>query len=498
MANDSFGNLNQKSAGFNVQIGAPSISLIDPVDSYFNITQNLDFVYTASDIDLEACELWGNFTGGWGLSQSNASVVSGIESHFFMNLSEGDYLWNIRCNDSIGNSAFASNESFYVDTTIPSLTLSAPSGAYNSRLNIPLAYNASDASPLSCYYNVYRGAVLEAPSTSVNCYAGSSFFSVTLDADFTINFYAEDPIGHLTNSSSSFTVDTSAPPSGGSDGGGSSGGSSGGGGIISKKSIDAGSISDIVISQGGVKKVSSWKVKNNGTVFLNDCLFRSQGEYASWVPKTEAKGLAAGEEYVFVFDVNIPENLEVGEYPLEILLKCSELNETAMLFVEVTGKQIDFRLINVERLEEGSVSVKYTMKELVGKSHEVELQFLIFDLDNKKEAEVNEAKQISAGSEREFETIIPIREELEGELSLLVNLNSETYSAFVQENIVLGSRRATGLAIFGDEGAKDSFVSGLIIVLFIAFAFFIFRRIRKHKAVIRHKHFINRHDFNSH
>ena len=489
LANDSFGNSIQKSAGFNVQIGAPSISLVDPVDSYFDTTQNIDFTYTASDLDLEVCELWGNFSGGWGLNQSNFSVVSGIESHFFLNLSEGSYSWNIRCNDSVGNSAFASNESFYIDTAYPTLTLSAPSGTYSSRINVPLTYSVSDASPISCYYNVYRGAVLEISNTSINCYTGSSSFSLTLDnADFILNFYAEDPVGHITHKNSSFSVSTAAPPSGGGGGGGSGGGSGGGAIVTKKPSLDVGAISSIVVSEGGIKKTNSWKVKNTGSSFLNSCRFKSQGEYASWITKTETKGLSAGEEYTFVFDVNIPENVADGVYGLDVFLDCQEINKTTSFNVDIKGKTLDFKLINVERVDDKNVSVKYTIKELFGEEQNIELQFLIFDLDNKKEAEIKEIKVISGNSEEEYTTLIPIREDLEGELSLLVNLNSETYSSFVQENIVLG-KGVSGFSVFGGLGGKNTWLSVFLVVLFLVFAFFIVRRIRFHHKVIKVRHF---------
>ena len=164
------------------------------------------------------------------------------------------------------------------------------------------------------------------------------------------------------------------------------------------------------------------------------------------------------------------------------IIKDSESN----FLVEVKGKQLDFKLTNVERIDKDNVSVKYSIQELVGEDHSVELQFLIFDLENKKEAEVKEIKIISAGSSQEFETLIPIRENLEGELSLLVNLNSETYSAFVQENIVLG-KSVSGFVILGSGENRGLIISGVLIVLFSVFAFFIIRKIRTHKRIIRHK-----------
>lgn len=481
-ANDTLGEIATDSASFSVQLGAPSISITYPFDVFLSSGSNIQFSYTPSDIDLESCQLWGNFTGVWTANQTDSSPISGSQNIFSLYLSDDLYKWNIWCNDSLGNSAFNGNKTFVVDSTKPNIALTEPSGTKTSRNSLPLVFSVVDANIASCWYNIYRGEAIEVSNTSINCSSGSGNFNVTVDADFVLNFYANDSSGNLNFSSTNFVVDTSTSPVVG--GGGSSGGSGGGGVFISRPDMEVGSISDIVLSQGGTKKVASWRVKNNGTVFLNECLFSSRGEYSSWIPKTETKGLASGEEHVFVFDVNVPENLSEGGYILEMMADCNELNRTESFIVDITGRQIGFELINVERIDEKSVGVSYIISELVGRNQSVEMQFLIFDLENKKEAEVNEIKFISASSQNEFETIVPIREGLEGELSLLVNLNSESYSAFVQENIVLGSR-ATGFSVFGEEGTKDSFVSVLIVVLFVVFAFFIVRRIRRHKHTIK-------------
>jgi hypothetical protein len=485
-ANDSFGNLNSSYSDFNIQIGAPSISLIDPVGSYFDSGKNIDFVYTASDLDLQVCELWGNFNGIFSLNQTNNSVVSGAESHFFLNLSDNAYIWNVICNDSIGNVAFASNETFYVDTINPSLTLTQPSGTYTSRLNIPISYSTSDASPLTCYYNVYRGVTLEISNTPVNCAAGTSSFSVTLDADFNLNFYAEDPVNHITHSNSNFTVNTVAPPSGGDSGSGGGGGGSSGGGITPLRSeLSISKINDINVNNVGIKKILSLKAKNLGTSYLNDCTFKSKGEFASWTTKTETKGLAAGEEYEFIFDVNIPEGASSKTYKMEVGVICKEKNASTSFNIEIIEKALNFALVGVERSDKDKVKVDYSLEELSGKDQNVEIQFLLYDKDGKKITEINETRFIEAVSKDNFETFITIPKDLQGELGLLVNLNSERYSGFVQERVILGSP-ISGLTILDRFGGGDNFFSILIVILFLAFTFFVVRRIRNHKNVAKH------------
>ena len=478
-ANDSFGNLATNNSSFNIQIGAPSISLISPVGDYLNITQNIELIYTASDSDLDSCELWGDFNGTFELNQINSNVVSGIDNYFFLNITDGIYLWNIKCNDSFGNNAFAENETFYIDTINPLLTLSQPTGSYSSRNNIPIVFNASDASPLICYYKVYRGINLEIQTTSVSCLSGSSDFDVTLDADFVLSFFAEDPLGHINYTSSSFTVSTST-------GGGSSGGGGGGGSTTIIKpgnattiiDLSVEKISDIVADAGDIKKVT-WGVENIGTAFLNDCKFLAGGLQKSWIDNGGQKDLSAGEQYDFVFDINIPDDAESGSYNIILSLVCKEVTKTTSFKIDILNKELGLKLVKVERSDKDKVRVVYSVEELSGLDQNLEFQFIIFDSNNERVAEISESKTISANGKEEYETLIPIDALLSGELSLLVNLNSDTYSTFVQENIVLGKFKTTGLTIFDNFGGTNTIISMVIGVLFLAFAVVMVIRILK-------------------
>ncbi len=190
--------------------------------------------------------------------------------------------------------------------------------------------------------------------------------------------------------------------------------------------------------------------------------------------------MAAGEEYEFIFDLYVPETIESGVYDLRVALECQGITKSVNFSVEVIEKKLNFDLIKVERIEKEKVKIIYSLEELSGLEQDIELQFLLFGPDNEKAAEVNEDKIISANSKEEFEILIPIDSSLEGELNLLINLNSETYSTFFQENIILGAP-ISGFAIFGELGKTDSFVSIIIIILFLVFAFFVVKRIIKLK-----------------
>jgi photosystem II stability/assembly factor-like uncharacterized protein len=474
-ANDSQGEFASDSVSFSVQVGAPTIFLHFPVEEYLNYSENIQFNYTPTDIDLDSCELWGNFNGNFELNQTENSPTSGVVNTFNLDLTDGPYLWNIKCNDSIGNSAFNENKTFYVDTVAPEINISEPSGQKNSRTGIPLEFYVSDNNLDSCWYNVYRGESLEITNTSVNCYSGSTTLDVTLDANFVLNFYANDSAGNIRHSSSSFAVSTSSSGTTIISGGGGGGGTSTS--IIITNgtiSLDVEKINDLIVEPTDVKKIE-WFAKNTGTSFLNDCKVKGTGIYSSWILSEEVKDLSAGEEHVFSFDLNIPEDIESGDYALAVSLECKEISKSIDFSAEILEKEIEFSLISVEREAKTLVKIVYSLNDLSNTDQDVELQFLLFDSDNNALLEVKESKSILADSKNQFELLIPIDQSLRGELILLVNLNSKTYSTFVQENVILGS--LIGFTMFEDFGDIDNVSSITLILIFLVFAFFIMRRI---------------------
>src|SRR3989338_5153176 len=207
--NDSVGQVGQTTVSFTVTIGAPTIILHSPVNSFVN-SSSVVFNYTPSDPELARCELWGNFDGTFKLNQTNLNSTNNAINSFLLNLTDGTYLWNIRCNDSFGNDAFDGNKTFYVDTIKPSISLTEPTGTKTNRSNISLTYSTNDTWNISCVYNVYRGVNVEIANTSVDCHANSTTFNVTINADFILNFYVNDSAGNVNSSSISFTVSTSS------------------------------------------------------------------------------------------------------------------------------------------------------------------------------------------------------------------------------------------------------------------------------------------------
>ena len=475
-ANDSLSNEADKSVNFSVNLGAPTIILNSPMNVYLNYT-NINFYYTPSDIDLDSCELWGDFDGEFKLNQTELNLLNYSENTFELILPDRNYTWNIRCNDSQGHSAFNGNKIFYVDTTAPSISITQPQGIQTSITGIPLTFSILDASPVSCSYDIEWaiGGIVKSRTEIINC--SSTSFDLATEGSYILNFYVNDSAGNFNSSSSSFSVDTSAQPPINDGGVGNTGG---GGGIIRIISLQLGTIPSLVINPGETKKLVL-SVKNNGTVFLNDCRLKGSGEYVNWISSSsEAAGLGGGEKQDFQYTITVPEVLEKDSYTLGLEVVCEEYSKSISFVGQVIREGLVIDIINLERKSNNEVYVRYSLEELTGKNQEVEVEFVLLNTKNERLAGLNETVSLEADSSKESEAYLSIESSLEGNFNLLINAVSETSSAFVQEEVVLGSKIG-GLAII-DSGTRENLLMAVIILGFGVFAFFVFRRIWKHRS----------------
>ncbi len=467
-ANDTEGELTQDNVSFSVQIGAPTITTTPESGTFLNTPQVILY-YTPSDIDLDSCELYSDSSGSWEKTQIQTSPINNSENNFSLNLQDREYKWNVRCNDSQGNEAFNGNKTFTIDTTFPKLTLEQPTGTKSSR-TITSEWQTTELNPNLCKYNVYRGDNIEVSNRSVSCSDNSSEFSVTIDADFTFNFYINDSAGNLNHSTLNFSVDTSSTST--DDGGSSSsggGGSGGGGGSSSFSLIKSQEIGTILVDPGESKKISL-EVENNWIKFLNDCKITGQGNYSSWISSSETKSLGGGEKYDFIINLNVPKNIAPGEYNLSARIKCQETEKTINFTAEIIEKKLSIELVSVKRKEDSAIQVNYTLAELSGFSQDVKIE-IIFLQENKNISEKIEKITIEPDSKEAYSSILKIPEDLRGEFNLLINAKSDYASSFVQEDVVLGTTSPLGgFAIFLNEPSTDKFLSIFLIVAFVLFA----------------------------
>ena len=122
-------------AGLNITLDnvAPSVTLNEPSDAatlnYFNVTINA----TAVDDRPAQCNLYSNFTGNWAINQTvtysnNTKILYNITNLAYMT-----YRWNVQCNDTFGNTAFAaSNYTFTISA--PRILMSVI--GYSAQVNV--------------------------------------------------------------------------------------------------------------------------------------------------------------------------------------------------------------------------------------------------------------------------------------------------------------------------------------------------------------------------
>ena len=469
------GKIGQDSLIYFIKVNAPTIHLFSPRHLFYTNSSTINFSYIPLFGNVASCDLWGNFNGSYSLNQTNNSVIVN-ETNFFNlnNLSEGNYSWAIACNSSQGNYSITGNRTLVSDFIPPSINLSSPIQDTYSPGNISFNYTVNDTSPTTCTYNITLvGGGLVTFETIEACENTVVTINVLINDAGTYNLEvnAGDAAGNSNSDSSSFSVSGSGISPGG-----------GGGGATDFSRINELTFEEIsrVIANPGDSKKIAWKVRNTGINFLNECKFKGSGAFASWITTTETKDLAVGERYDFVFDLDIPEDAEAGQYLLGVAVECEEVSKRTNFIVELLPRKLAFEFIKIERTERDKVNIAYSLEELSGIEQNVDLQFLLYNSNDEKVAEAKDFKTISANSKENFNIDIPIDPFLEGELKLLVNFNSETYSGFLQENIVLG-KSIGGFAIFGDIGNIDNLTSLILIILFLIFAFFVVKKILRNR-----------------
>jgi hypothetical protein len=475
-ANDSLGLVSSDSVSFSVIVGSPTIILNSPIDDYLNNGQSIEFSYTPIDIDLDYCELWGNFTGIFSLNQTDSSPISGSANIFNLNLNDGTYLWNIRCVDDVGNSAFNGNKTFYVDTIIPSVSLMQPTGTKTSR-TVSASWSVSDASPVNCLYNVYRGENLEVGNTSVDCSANSASFDVTVDANFVFNFYVNDSAGNFNSANLIFSVDTSTiviPSSGGSSGGGGGGGSY----ILPNQTgkLQVSLIGNIIATPGENKKIPLI-VKNIGKVFLNKCRLIAKGDISSWIYSTNIEGIAPGQSVDFVFDLNVPEEVvsEINKGSLEI--KCEEASDIQDISISIPK---EFSLIEIKDIkqEEDVLKINYVLDSSKFVGENIDVEIWLSSENGTELMRIVDKSPINRDGliERNIEMQLP--EDLKKGFYFIYFAFSNDINNFIKKSIILGvdgGLGITGEAVLDSEKGKFGVYILFLLILGIAI-FFIWRR----------------------
>jgi hypothetical protein len=123
-----------------------SVSLINPTNNAVtnNATINFTYLPIALGLNLSSCNLYTNETGSWAVRNTSNSPVNNAVNSFIRTFSSNNtYLWNVQCNATSGEQAFAlTNRTFTIDTNAPAISFT-PSYVAN---NLSFAYaNTSES-----------------------------------------------------------------------------------------------------------------------------------------------------------------------------------------------------------------------------------------------------------------------------------------------------------------------------------------------------------------
>lgn len=475
-ANDSSGNIGSDITSFNVQIGAPTINVISPGSRVLG-TGSLNITYSATDLDgIGACELYADFNGNYELYSVNSTVVSGVNSYFgVLGLSDNSYIYSISCNDSFGEKAYSSNYTFVVDTVSPRVQILQPNGGKSSRTGIPISFSASDLHLDSCWYNIYRGAVVEVSNTTINCTLGTGSFDVTLDADFVLNFFVNDSAGNQNSSSSSFSVSTAQPPSP-SEGENNRGGGGGSAfvSVINRSGLKIEGLGDLIMKPGESRTLEI-TLRNTGNTFLNKCRLFGKGQYSSWFYSDHIRSIGLGEIVEYVLTVKSPSSATENDSP-EFSVECMEKSFDFPVNIIILETDLSFDINGMRLLSNEELQVNYSYFGNV--EDEQRFSFRVYDSDDLMLSEKIESLNIK--NDKTQGSIVLDVSLAESGLLKIVIARGDAENSLVEEFFVYeASRGITGFIMF--DNSNGDRIYWVVIAMFLALAIAIVRRIIKFK-----------------
>ncbi len=219
-SNDTLGNMGSTNVVFSVSLNSPAINLYHPTDNeYLNYTNNIKFNFTATDSNgIAGCQLWSNWTGNWSKMYVWNNITSGVENSTIFNLADVHSIWNIWCNNSIGNAGFSlSNYTFTIDTTPPNIAIPNPITTTPGSQTISFNTTEIDTNLNSCKYSIYNSTgVIDGINDNISFTCNSqTSATVTGYGTYTLKIYASDLASNENSINKTFTTSASTTTSGG-------------------------------------------------------------------------------------------------------------------------------------------------------------------------------------------------------------------------------------------------------------------------------------------
>jgi len=215
-SNDTFGNLGTSQVSFSVSTTGPAIELTSPNNNtFYGAISQIQFNYTANDPDsVDTCSLYGSWNGGWHLNQTNFAPATS-DNFTIQAPSEGIYIWNTMCNDTVGYDTFAlTNNTFTIDITAPAVyyaTGTEDDGENKSQTWIYVNTNVVESNFQNITFFLYDSTDLIQQTTFTDSTREINWTGLSDGMHF-YNITAYDKVGNNGSSTTrSINLDTQAP-----------------------------------------------------------------------------------------------------------------------------------------------------------------------------------------------------------------------------------------------------------------------------------------------
>lgn len=203
---DDAGNRNVSATrNFTVDLSDPVVNLLGIANATW-LTTGTSIILNASvtDATLKSCRLDGDFNGTWHTNNQTIAATSGSVNNFAgLNLSQGNYTWNVWCNDSAGHTAVnATNYTFYVDLTNPNATATVSASAITQLQSVTVTCDGVDSQ--SAVTNTFV-SVLTPGGTTVTS-PSNPFLDTLNTGTYTVRCRSTDLAGRTTEVTATFAV----------------------------------------------------------------------------------------------------------------------------------------------------------------------------------------------------------------------------------------------------------------------------------------------------
>lgn len=373
-SNDSLNNIGHNLIHYTISMNKPAIVLKNPeINKYLNYNKNILFNFTATDSNgIDRCDLYGNWTGSFILNQSIYTIVSGDETDFnLINLSDGNYFWNVRCNDTTNQFNFAAaNRTFILDTLTPGVSISNIVSVAGSQ-TITIIHNETDINlnNTSCKFSIYNlSGGVDNLNNNLSCTANTqTSATVSRYSTYNLTMYVYDLAGNFNYTTSTFVTTASGTTI--------TGGSSGGTTVI----VGSNDTAWLMTTESGnnfyeVSMTNYYSPTNTRTRYINfknlgtrnhTITLSCEGDFCSnvlFLNKTFLLPVSKTNIVSIPFKIISSENLSNGDYSFNVIA-IDELQQRGVISVRVTIGLTGILTENINKLisskDIGGIQIPY-------------------------------------------------------------------------------------------------------------------------------------------